>query len=95
MTFVFDPQGSFLSGTLMPDSDTAWTVSKGAIISYTASAGAAEIQYTPGGSDPAYRLHGFVKQSTVAQYTSLATWDITAALYSRNGEAYFVLRLQE
>ena len=94
MTLIFDAQGNFLSGNLMGDSDTSWTVAKGNVTAYSQSNGSAEIQYVVG-SDPAFSLHGFVRQTEVGQYTPLTTWDITAPTYLRSGEAYFLLKLQQ
>ena len=50
--------------------------------------------FDPDASDSIY-LHDFVAQSTLGEYTPLATWDVTGAGYAREGEAYFVLRLQQ
>ena len=97
MTLVYDPNGAFLSGMLMGDSDTSWTVSKGIISSYAVIAGAAAVHYSPGGTGPDFILSDFVKQTALNEYTPLATWvwDDSAHGYYRNGQAYFQLKLQQ
>jgi hypothetical protein len=92
MTLIYDPQGNFLSGMMIGDSDTSWTVCKGGIATYTEAGGLADMTYSVN-TQSNNTLSSFQKQTVLDEYTPLATWNIPSL--SWYGEAYFRLKLQE
>ena len=78
------PAGTVAGVQLTPASHT----------SYAASGGTAQIQYTVSSGQNPFVMQGFVGQSTLDEYTPLATWTWDSPPDSpRNGEAYFQLKL--
>ncbi len=84
MTLIFDFNGKFLSGFLMPDSDNTLTISKGKIIDYNTDF----FQYDIAKG----KVLNFIKTTNMNEYTNLLDFQVDHPSSEITGKCYFQLQ---